>query len=313
MQYRKLGNSGLMVSEIGLGGNNFGWWADDQTSLDVIDHALNLGVNFIDTADAYDKGRSEEIIGKAIKGRRAPVIVATKFGYPTGEGPNDRGCSRHHIMEAIDASLRRLQTDYIDHYQMHMPDPATSIEETLRALDDLVRSGKVRYVGCCNAAAWQLCDAVWTSKVSHLPSFVTLQTRYNLLERQIEAEIVPCCQAYGVGVIPWAPLAGGFLTGKYRRGESAPPDARFSKTGPTRIYLHILSEANWSQLDRLESFAAQRGHTVSELAIAWLLSKPFVSTVIVGATKTEQVSANVGAGEWRLSPEEMAQLDAILA
>lgn len=309
MEYRRLGNSGLKVSAIGLGGNNFGWWADEQTSITVIDHAIEKGINFIDTADVYDRGHSEEFVGKAIKGKRLQVFIATKFGNPMGEGPNERGGSRNYIMKAVDASLRRLQTDYIDLYQMHVSDSTTPIEETLRALDDLVRAGKVRYIGCSNFAAWQLCEALWTSKVSSLHSFVTVQPQYNLLARQVERELVPCCQAYNIGIIPYSPLAGGFLTGKYRKGEEPPADARLSR--PNVAFRRIFTDDNWGKLAKLEAFARERGHTAGELAIAWLLAKPGVSTVIAGARKIEQVSANVTAGEWKLTAEEVAKVDAI--
>lgn len=309
MEYRKLGNSGLKVSEIGLGGNTFGWWADEPTSIAVINHALDMGINFIDTADMYDRGRSEEFVGKAVKSRRAQVIIATKFSYAMGEGPNDKGGSRHYIMRAIDASLRRLQTDYIDLYQMHRPDPATPIEETLRTLDDLVRAGKVRYIGCSNFTGWQLCEARWTSLVHNLHSFVTVQTRYNLLERQMETELAPCCQAYHLGVIPWGPLAGGFLTGKYRPGKKAPADGRLSRPSP--LYDNILTETNWNKLAKLEAFATEHNHTVGELALAWLLAKPWVSTVIAGARKVEQVSASVAAAEWKLTADEVSAVEDI--
>lgn len=311
MEYRRLGSSGLQVSAIGLGGNNFGWYADEQTSIAIIHHALDAGVNFLDTADWYGKGQSEEFIGKAVKHKRSKVVIATKFGSVIGEGPNDRGGSRHHILQAVDASLKRLQTDYIDLYQMHMPDPTTPIEETLRVLEDLVRSGKVRYIGCCNFAAWQLCDAIWTSRISNLQRFVTVQARYNLLERQIETELVPCCQAYGVGVIPWGPLAAGFLTGKYRQGEKGPEDARLSKPAPSPAYNNVLTESNWSKLAKLETFAAERGHNVGELAILWLLAKPWLSTVIAGARKIEQLSANLAAMEWKLTADEVTRVEAL--
>lgn len=309
MEYRKLGNSGLKVSEIGLGGNNFGWWADEPTSIAVINHAIDLGINFIDTADMYDRGRSEEFVGKAVKSQRSQIIIATKFGMVMGDDPNERGGSRYHIMKAVEASLKRLQTDYIDLYQMHEIDPTTPIEETLRALDDLVRAGKVRYIGCSNFAAWQLCEALWTSRLNNLHSFVTVQPEYSLLARQIEMELVPCCQAYNIGVIPYRPLAGGFLTGKYRQGEPIPSDWRLSR--PATRYGEVFTEANWNTLAKLEAFATERGHTVGELAIAWLLAKPWVSTVIAGARRIEQVSANVTAAAWKLTTEEAAAVDAI--
>jgi len=303
MEYRRLGNSGLKVSEVSLGGNRFGWQVGEQASIAIINHTLEMGINFIDTADLYDQGRSEEFVGKTVKSKRSQVIIATKFGYETGN-------SRYHIMKAVDASLRRLQTDHIDLYQIHLPDATTPIEETLRTLDNLVQAGKVRYIGCSNFAAWQLCEALWTSKVNNLESLVTIQTRYNLLERQAETELVPCCQAYGVGVIPWGPLAGGFLTGKYRHGEKPPPNKLLSR--PMLLYTNIFTEANWNKLAKLEAFAAERGHTVGELAIAWLRTKPWVNTVIVGAEKIEEVSANVAAAEWKLRPEEVTEVEAIV-
>jgi len=309
MEYRRLGNTGLKVSEVGLGGNNFGWWADEQTSVTVINHALDIGVNFIDTADVYDRGHSEEFVGKAVKDKRSQVVIATKFANPMAEGPNERGGSRYYIMKAVEASLKRLQTDYIDLYQMHLTDPTTPIEETLRALDDLVKAGKVRYIGCSNFAAWQLCEALWTSRANNLNSFVTVQPQYNLLDRRIERELVPCCQAYDIGVIPYSPLASGFLTGKYRKGEELPADARLSAPNPA--FQRIFTDANWDKLAKLEAFATGHGHTMGELAIAWLLSKPYISTVIAGARKTEQVSANVAAGEWKLTAEETAEVDSI--
>ncbi len=316
MEYRRLGHTGLKVSEVGLGGNNFGWWADEQTSATVINHALNLGVNFIDTADAYDHGRSEEFIGKTIKSKRSQVIITPKFALPMGDGPNEKGGSRYYIMKAVDASLKRLQTDYIDLYQMHMPDKETPIEETLRALDDLVRVGKVRYIGCSNYAAWQLCEALWTSRVHNLHSFVMVQPGYNLINRQIETELVPCCQSYNIGVIPHSPLAFGFLTGKYRKGEERQTDGRLSGSsplvpGPNRAFDRFFTEENWEKLAKLEAFATEHGHAVGELAIAWLLSKPWLSTVIAGARKVEQVSANVAAADWKLTADEVAEVDAL--
>ena len=313
MEYRRLGKSGLKVSELGLGANNFGWWIDEQTSIVVINHALDIGINFIDTADMYDRGRSEEFVGKAIKGKRADVIIATKFCQKMGEGPNDRGGSRYYIMKAVEASLRRLQTDYIDLYQMHLPDPETSIEETLRALDDLVKAGKVRYIGCSNFAGWQLSEALWTSRLNHLNSFVTVQVKYNLFERQIEQELVPCCRAHGVGVIPWGPLSGGFLTGKYRRDEKPSTSATGRMPAKAFHYLYnsVITDMNWGRLGKLDAFAKTRGHGVAELAIAWLLSHPWLSTVIAGATKPEQLDLNVAGANWKLTAEEVTELEQI--
>ncbi len=310
MEYRMLGRSGLKVSEIGLGCNNFGPRTDKETSMNIINYALEMGINFIDTAEMYGQGRSEEIVGQAVKGKRSRVIIATKFGHPKSMRANQQGGSHSYIMEAVDASLRRLNTDYIDLYYFHYPDPETQIQETLRALDDLVRSGKVRYIGCSNFAAWQLCEALWTSKFNNLESFITVQSRYNLLDRSIERELVPCCQTYGIGVIPWGPLASGFLTGKYRHGHKIPPGARLEN--PPTIYNDILTDANFDKLAKLEAFAKARGHSVGELAIAWLLSHPWLSSVIAGAMNIEQLSANFAATDWRLTTEDIVQLDKLL-
>ena len=311
MEYRNLGSSGLKVSEIGLGGNNFGWYADESTSTAVIHHALDLGVNYIDTADMYDRGTSEAFIGNALKGKRLQVIIATKFGQPMGDGPNEKGASRYYMMRAVEASLMRLKTDYIDLYQIHVPDAATPVEETLRAFHDLVRSGKVRYIGCSNFAAWQLCEAIWTAKSCNIPSFVTNQVRYNILEREIEKELVPCCKAYNIGVIPWGPLSGGFLTGKYSKGMKPKLDGKQLK--PPRLYDPVFLDTNWDRLVKLEHFTAEHGHKLSDLALAWLLAKPYVSTVIAGVRTKEQVSANVAAADWRLTPEEINEVESICA
>lgn len=307
MEFRNLGSTGLKVSQVGLGGNNFGWWADEQTSIAVINQALDLGVNFIDTADTYDKGNSEICVGKAVKGKRQEVIIATKFSRPMGDGPNEKGGSRYYIMKAVEDSLKRLRTDYIDLYQMHIYDNETPIEETLRALDDLIKAGKVRYIGCSTFMPWQICEALWISRVNNLHSFVTEQPRYSLIDRTVEAELVPFCQKYGIGIIPFSPLAGGFLTGKYHKGEEPSSDFRLSR--PSQLYARIFADENWDKLAKWEAFARERGHTVGELAIAWLLSKPYVSTVIAGARKVEQVSANVAAVDWQLTAEEVAEVE----
>ncbi len=309
MEYRRLGKSGFKVSAIGLGGNNFGARADEAASINIINQALEAGINFIDTATLYSQGRSEELIGQALKGKRSQVIIATKFGHRVTVSPSEQGGSRGYIMKAAEASLRRLNTDYIDLYYIHQPDSETPIEETLRALDDLVRTGKVRYIGCSNFAAWQLGDAQWTSRINNLESFVAVQSCYNLLDRSIETELVPCCQSHGVGFIPWGPLASGFLTGKYRRGQAVAAEMRLAK--PLSIYSDVLTEANFDKLDKLEAFARERGHSVGELAIAWLLSHPWLSSVIAGAMNAEQLSANVAAMDWKLTEEDMTRLDKI--
>lgn len=309
MEYRKLGKAGLKVSAIGLGTNTFRRRADEATSVAIVNRALDLGVNYIDTADTYDLGGSEEFVGKAVRGKRSQVIIATKFGKAMGRGPNEKGSSRSYIMREAEASLKRLQTDYIDLYQIHEPDPDTPIEETLRSLDDLVRSGKIRYIGTCNFAAWRLCEALFTTKMHNLNTIVTEQSRYNLLDRKIEAELAPFCQAHGIGIIPWGPLAGGFLTGKYVKGEKISPEWRLAEGG--RNYGNLFSETNWDKIARLDNFAARRGHTLGELAIAWLLSKPWIATVIAGAREVDQVAANVAAGAWKLTAEEATEVDAI--
>jgi aryl-alcohol dehydrogenase-like predicted oxidoreductase len=311
-----------LVSEVGLGGNNFGGRTGEQESISVIHKALDLGINFIDTADIYSQGHSEECVGKAVKGKRSDVIIATKFAGPMGTFPNDRGTSRYHIMKAVEASLKRLGTDYIDLYYVHMPDPATPIEETLRTLNDLVRSGKVRYIGCSNFAAWQLCEALWTSKVNNLESFVVIQSQYNLLNHNIESELVPCCQNYGIGVIPWGPLASGFLTGKYQRGKPAPAGTRLAfqppppgrppagqPAGRPMMFAPILTDSNFDKLEKIQAFSVKQGHSVGELAIAWLLSHTWLSSVIAGATSPEQVSFNVTAANWKLTAQETGELN----
>ncbi|MBI4268175.1 MAG: aldo/keto reductase [Chloroflexi bacterium] len=310
MEYRRLGKSGLKVSEIGLGTNSFGSRTDERVSIGIVEHALELGINFIDTADLYGRGRSEEIIGKALAGKRSRVVLATKVGHPGTLRPQECGSSRHHIMRGIEASLRRLNTDYIDLYYIHFPDPETPIAETLRALDDLVRAGKVRYIGCSNFDAWRICEAVWTAKLGNLESFVALESRYNLLDRSLEREVSPCCENYGIGVVPWGPLASGFLTGKYRGGVESLKGTRLENPAP--IYRDILTEAGFEKVAKLETFARERGYNVTELAVAWLLSHSWLSSVIAGATSTDQVSQNAAGAGWRLNAEDIARLNTII-
>jgi len=310
MEYRRLGNSGLKVSAIGLGGNNFGGRSDTKQSIEVINHALELGINFIDTAELYSQGRSEELVGQAVKGKRSQVIIATKFGYRRTLTPAQQGGSRDYIMKAVEASLKRLNTDYIDLYYIHWNDPMTPILETLRTMDNLVRSGKVRYIACSNYDAWQVNDAWWTSKAHNLESFIAVQPKYHMLDRSIEKELVPCCEAHGISVIPWGPLASGFLTGKYHRGQDIPADMRLAK--PFSIYDDIITDNNFDKLEKLESFSKEHGHSVGELAIAWLLYNSWLGSVIAGAMSFEQLSANVAAADWKLTAEEKAEIDKIL-
>ena len=307
MEYRYLGKSGLKVSAIGLGTNNFGRRLDADASALVINHALDMSVNMIDTSNSYGDGYSEEYIGRALKGKREKAIIATKVSSTVGKGPNDGGNSRQHIMAEVENSLRRLKTDYIDLYQIHWHDPHVPIEETLRALDDLVRQGKVRYVGCSNFTAWQVCEAAWTSRTLGVTEFVSVQPRYSLMDREIEAELVPFCESYGVGILPYYPLANGFLTGKYQRGQGAPEGTRLAE-GDRGMF----TDANFDLLERLEAFCGARGHTVLELAFAWLLANSAVSSVIAGATRVEQVVANANAASWQLTPYELADVNGII-
>ncbi|HAL47598.1 MAG: aldo/keto reductase [SAR202 cluster bacterium] len=312
MEYRRLGNSGLEVSAIGLGTNNFGGMFgsmyEPEACAVVVNRALDLGINMIDTSNSYTAGVSEEFIGRALKGRRHEAIIATKVSSRMADGPNNAGNSRAHIMSEVENSLRRLETDYIDLYQIHRPDPNTPIEETMRALDDLVKSGKVRYIGSSNFAAWQACEAYWTAEGLGLTKFVSDQPRYSMMYRAPERELVPFCDEYGVGILPFFPLESGFLTGKYRRGQPAPEGTRLA--GRDR---GMFTDANFDILESLEAFAQERGRTVLELAFAWLLAKPSVSSVIAGATKSAQIEANAAAADWSLSAEDMSQLDGILA
>src|SRR5579871_764296 len=309
MEYRLLGHSGLQVSIAGLGTNQFGRRLDAAGTAAVLHKAIDLGINFIDTADQYGSGQSEEFIGRAIKDHRRDLILATKFTQPMGEGPLWSGASRRYVMEAVHASMKRLDVDYIDLYQIHFPDPKTPIEETLRALDDLIRNGDVRYVGCSNFEAWQIVEAAWTAKTEHLNPLISAQNQYNLLNRTVERDIAPAAWKYGMGLIPYSPLAGGFLTGKYRQGEPAPAGTRFS--GPRAFGTQIMTAENYAQVSKLQQFAEERDHTVGELALAWLASKTFVGSVIAGATSAEQVEENARALEWQLTPEDQRTIDEV--
>ena len=308
MEFRRLGSSGLKISAIGLGCNPFGNEVDEPTAAAIVDRAVDLGVTYFDTADSYFAGRSESYLGAALKGKRDRVIIATKFANAMGQGPNDRGASRKHILDAVDASLRRLQTDYIDVYQVHSPDRETPAEETMRALDDLVRQGKVRYIGCSNYYEWEVCEAIWTSRAHNLAAFVSCQEFYNILYREVEKRTTPFCLKYGLGLIPYFPLAGGLLSGTYSRG-TPPPEGTRGAIRPS--FRPWGSERNWDTVERLTSFAQERGYTLPQLALGWLLTRPALCTVIAGADRPDHIEANVSALEVRLSPEDLAEIDRI--
>jgi aryl-alcohol dehydrogenase-like predicted oxidoreductase len=310
MQLRKLGESGPQVSVVGLGCNNFGMRIDLDQTRKVIHKALDLGITLFDTADIYgNRGGSETMIGQILGENRRRVVLATKFGGAMNESGTMKGASRAYIMAAAEASLKRLRTDWIDLYQIHFPDPATPIEETLRALDDLIRAGKVRFIGSSNFAGWQLVDAQWTARHLGLHAFVSCQNEYSLLVRGVERELIPAMQKFGVGMLPYFPLASGLLTGKYARNKPAPEDTRFH--GLKGLADRYLTDSNWKIVERLEAFCATRNHTLLQLAFTWLLARPTVTSVIAGATKPEQLEQNAKAAEATLSPEEIAEIDEI--
>lgn len=310
MEYRNLGSAGVKVSVIGLGTNRFGSDALPQKDVNtVMDAALDLGINFIDCADMYQKGRSEETLGEALKGRWDKFVVATKVFMAVGDGPNDRGTSRYHIMNGVEDSLRRLQTDHIDLYYLHRWDETTPIDETLRTLDDLVSSGKVRYIGASEFASWQMAHSNLLAEVKGWTSFVALQSHYHMLERNVEREVLPYCQAHNVGFVPYFPLAGGFLTGKYKRGEAAPAGSRGESSDYVKQYM---TDSNYDVVEKLSAWASDHGRGLNELAQAWLMAQPQVCSVISGATKLEHVASNVKAADWLLSADEVTEINGIL-
>ena len=310
MKTRALGNSGLQVSELGLGCNNFGGRLDEPGTRAVVHAALDAGINFFDTADSYgDKGGSETLLGKILGDRRNDVILATKFASPMREGAR-RDASRRYIMQAVEASLARLNTDWIDVYYLHWPDPLTPAEETLRALDDLIHAGKVRYIGACNLAAWQMVEAEWIARELGLNHFICAQNEYSLVERAPEAELLPALAAYRLSLVPYFPLASGLLTGKYHRNEDAPGDSRFANW--KNLGERYQTDANWTRVEKLEAWCGDHGHALLELAFAWLLARPEVASVIAGATKPEQIAGNARAVEWRMSAAELAEVDELL-
>jgi aryl-alcohol dehydrogenase-like predicted oxidoreductase len=313
MRYHRLGQSGLVVSAVGLGCNNFGKTLDVEASRAVVLTALDEGVTLLDTADTYgrpDVGASEEVLGQILEGRRDDVVLATKFGSDMGgvNGPDwgARG-SRRYIRKAVERSLRALRTDWIDLYQLHKPDPETPVSETLGALTELVREGKVRYIGCSNMAGWQLADADWTARTAHLERFVSVQNEYSLLERGIEAEVVPAAERFGLGVLPYFPLASGLLTGKYKRGAPIPSGTRYERWGMESA----LTGERFDIVEKLEGFAAERGITLLDVAVGWLADRAVVASVIAGATRPDQVRANVRAAAWEPTAEDLDAIDQI--
>lgn len=310
MHYRRLGDSGLKVSEVGLGCNNFGTRIDQDQTTAVVEAALAAGVTFFDTADMYGGGKSEVMLGKALGARRGDVVLATKFGTRMGPAPYSGGGSRRYIVRAVEASLSRLGTDYVDLLQMHQPDPETPLEETLRALDDLITAGKVRYIGNSNYAGWQIADADWTARTAHFARFASAQNNYSLLERHVAREVLPACERFGLGFLPFFPLASGLLTGKYRRGAPPPEGTRLAVMGARAA--QAMNDRNFDRIEALEAWARERGHTLLDLAFAWLLGQPVVSSVIAGATSAEQVAANAATAGWCLTPEEVAEVTALV-
>ena len=314
VEQRRLGESGLVVSAAGLGCNNLGRPGTATETLAgaraVVERALDSGITFFDVADVYGspRGRSEELLGQALSGRRDQAVIATKFGMDMqgNNGPDfaARG-SRHYVRRAVESSLRRLGTDWIDLYQLHRPDPMTPLEETLSVLTDLVREGKIRYVGHCNLAGWQIADADWTASSASLTAPVSAQNHYSLLEREAEREVIPACQRFGVGLIPYFPLANGLLTGKYRQGQQPPAGSRLA--GHDRL----LADAPWDRIERLRSFAGSRDIPMIAVAVGWLAAQPVVGSVISGATTPEQVEANAAAGQWKPTQADLDEIDSL--
>ena len=319
MQYKNLGKTGLKVSNICLGTMAFGRWIDEQASVAIIDAALENGINFIDTANYYGKGQDaeipygtgecEEIIGRALKGRRDQVVLATKVGLSMGSGKNDSGLSRTHIMREVERSLKRLQTDYIDLYQVHRFDPTTPLEETLRALDDLVHQGKVRYIGCSNFAAWQIAKAHGISEKLNLTKFISVQPQYNLLSREIEQELLPFCESEGVGVLVYSPLARGVLSGKYKHLADKPPESRAAHG--ERLIKNYFTERNFQLVNEYRALAEANGVNLSQFALAWVLNQPAVTSALIGASKVSHLTDAVQISDWKWDEKLKEQVDSL--
>ena len=311
MEFRNLGRSGLRVSTVGLGCNNFGAKLDEAGTGAVVHAAIDAGITLFDTADMYGgRGGSETHMGAVLGARRKDIVLASKFGMNMDDAGKKRGGSRWWIMQAIEDSLRRLRTDWLDLYQLHQPDPLTPIDETLRALEDLVTSGKVRYIGCSNLPAWQMVEAHFAAELANIGGFVSAQEEYNLLNRAIETDVLPVARRYGFGLLPYFPLASGLLTGKYKR--DAMPDGARLTTTPKFANRAYVTDANWDKVEALDAYAKSHGHTLLELAFGWLLAEPAVASVIAGATRPEQIASNVSAADWILSAEEKAEVDALV-
>ncbi len=314
MELRSLGRTGIKVSNLCLGCMMFGGKTTPADSARIIDRALDAGIHFLDTANVYNAGRSEEATGAALKanGRRQQVVLATKVHGRMGEGPNDWRNTRRHIIESCEASLRRLGTDWIDLYQIHRPDPDIPADETLRALDDLVRSGKVRYIGTSTYAAWQIVETLWVSKEYGLNRFVCEQPPYHILDRRVERELVPMAQTFGIGIIPWSPLAGGMLTGKYRRDEPPPEDSRWATYNSNPMQRRRWNERIFDALEALEPLAQARGVTMSQLALAWVMQQPGITSPIIGPRTMEQLEDNLKAFDVTISDEDREVIDGVV-
>ncbi|MDC0158833.1 aldo/keto reductase [Rhodospirillaceae bacterium] len=312
MEYRNLGTSGLRVSTVGLGCNNFGMRLDLEGTRAVVDRAIEKGITLFDTADMYGaRGGSEEQLGEILGPRRKDIVLASKFGMAMSDDGTKIGASRRYIMSAVEDSLTRLKTDWLDLYQLHQEDPLTPMEETLRALEDLVTQGKVRYIGCSNLKSWQVVESQWISKSSSITRFVSCQDEYNILNREIERELIPAMQRYGCGLLPYFPLASGLLTGKYQSNKM-PEGARLTDmpTFANRVYM---TDENFSIVEKLNAFAKQHGHSLLELAFSWMAARPTTASIIAGATKPEQIDANVNAVGWRMTPEQISEVDNLSA
>jgi aryl-alcohol dehydrogenase-like predicted oxidoreductase len=310
MEERQLGRTGLAVSALGLGCNNFGWRVDEAGADRVVGKACDIGVTLFDTADGYGAGNSEILLGHALGARRKDVIVATKFGMPMAKGALNRGGSRRYIMKAAEDSLKRLGTDWIDLYQIHMPDPSTPIEETLRAFDDLVHQGKVRYIGCSNHPAWRVAEAHGTARHLNLNGFVSAQDEYSLVVRDAEKDLIPALEHLGMGLLPYFPLASGLLTGKYKKNTKAESGRLATEEYFTNRHM---TDANWAKVERLNAYCAKTERSLLDIAFAWLLAKPSVASVIAGATSAEQVERNAKAVELKLEPQDVAKIDELTA